>query len=494
MENFDFDDMLRHGLSHTPSDARFEFKEEYWLQAKALLDADMRRQKRRRVLGYAFVLTMLLVPAAAIYRQRQPMAPAKAIPQAMPTQEMAQQQQPMAMLGNAPLSANTGVQNDKIGQIFKKAGNDATQSNVTASTIQIPSETQSTANSTTNTFPQSTGNLTKNNQPPQNNQIENGADLISPTLPIQAAPFLTSDSYRPTHTSEDKLESVPYRNTLDLLPTTIAAPSRSVGSSPMLGLGAVVLQPISNPTHLIKHKHDDKPFKMGLVASLSTPSGLFFEEQPGMALGAAARYRIYKKIYLGADLLWRRNSGNQNIGAYAVAEQLGNQPGVSLEDAYGADLVQQSNNTNYSFGYTNTQINSAVRILHQIELPLSIQVQWRRFALESGLSLTTRLLARRVTEQYTQSSLMPAGTLSSKDSYFESYTDNTPRINRGLIGGLHWQPLKHWRVGCRVNWSLLDNSGIQYRNNGFNDAYQKDVLNIAQKRAITAELRTAYLF
>ncbi len=500
MDNFDFDDMLRHGLSNTPSNARFEFKEEYWLQAKALLDADTRRQKRRRVWGYAFVLTMLLAPAAAIYWHQKPTTHSNmAVPpvQETPVQEIPSQQD-MALRPNAPVNTlqapATNVQNDKIGQNFKNTGNDATQSNVIASNIKTHSEIQSAENSTESTFLQSTGLLTKNNRPPQNNQIEN-IDQSGSMLSLHAAPSSSSISYRPKFSAEDSLFSVPYRNTMASLPTRLAAPSRSAVTMPKLGQLSAELAQVASPTHLITHKHDDRPFKMGLVASLSSPSGVFYQERLGTALGATARYRIFKKIYASADLLWRRNSGNHNIGSYAVGELI-NTPGATpqITDSQNLDLVQQSNNIGYSFGYTNTQTNSAVRAIHQIELPLSIQYQWHRFALETGLSLSSRLVARRVTEQYTQTSLMADNALSNKDSYFERYDGGGSKVNTGLIGGLHWQPLKHWRIGCRVNWSFMDNSGIQYRNSGYNTDVQKNVLSTTQKRAISAELRTAYLF
>jgi hypothetical protein len=492
MENFDFEDLLKNGLSQDHANARFEFKEEYWLQAKALLDADAARRKRKRALGYAFVLTILLVPAATFYMQRHhkaiPPQPAPAPTSVAPATDIAANH-----TDNALASPLAPADNASFGQNEKIVAPKATNAANFASTIQTPSIEQSTAKTTTNTLLQSTGLSANDNRLPQINQIENATTSGGLPITTQAVPQgISIAAYKPDQKANDRTPSFLYRNTLAPLPNAIAAPkSMADASAPVLSHFQIA-QAVEedNPTSPITRKHDDKPLETGLVASLSTPSGLFFQERPGTALGLTARYRIFKNIYLNADLLWRRNSGNQNIGAYAVSDQF-NASGT-LYNTGIEHLVDQAIATNYSFGYTNTQISDVTRSIHQIELPLSIQYQWRRFALESGVSFATRLLSRKVTEETQQTSLMPGGSIQQKSAYYEPYGGQN--LQTSLIGGLHWQPLKHWRFGCRVNWSLADNAGLRFKSNGYNNDYQKTELLVSKKRIVGAELRTSYLF
>lgn len=511
MEHFDLDDMLRNGLSGQTPNARFEFKEEYWEQAVALLEADERKKKRRRILAYTCVLTLLLIPAAVMYYKTS-VVPSSATPGPVPTRtEVTSMAQRTPATGTNGQNGFTEKQNQTISdQANKNLNVQATNFTTPESLIQQTTIQQSpTLAEAKNNNLRNTRNTTDNIPKPQNNQIEDAkknnnfqplANVIS-TAPEQSTVFYNTQQPGATvHPSSSEI-NVEYKApvaALDVLPVAISAPE--------LPIKAPVLSAFQLPVHTaiptpITKIHHNKPFEWGVVASLSTPSGYYIDEKPGVALGSNVRYRLRKNIYLQGDLMWRRWKGNVNTQIYSqlagnYSQGIDSMPGSTLADNDIINNIVSSNTTTqYDFGYLNTEVVAVANEIHQIELPLTVQYQWRRFTLEAGAQFSAKILKRVITEQYQSRSLAPAAQKTGAASYFERYASNNNRFQTALIGGVNWQPLKHWRFGCRVNWSTSNNASLRYKADSFSPTGNlANNYSVSPTRMMTTEARAVFLF
>jgi hypothetical protein len=511
MEHFDLDDMLRNGLSGPTPNARFEFKEEYWEQAVALLEADERKKKRRRILAYSCVLTLLLIPAAVVYYKTAVVsspptptpAPARTEAAFMAQSVPKAEEYHLNSVGEQPRNAASPRQNKNLNT---QATNLRTpESLINKTTVQQSPLLAETKNNSLHNTQNATDNVPKL----QKSQIENVAknnDSQPSQYTVLTAPEQSADSYNTpkpgvtVHPSSPEI-NVATRATVvapHVLPVVINAPDLSV-KAPVLTTFQLPLR-TAIPTPITK-VHRNKPFEWGIVASISTPSGYYIDEKPGLALGSNVRFRLHKNIYLQGDLMWRRWKGNVNVQQYS---QLVTNKGQGLDSIPGStsiefdiinDIVTSNSSTQYDFGYLNTEVVAVANEIHQIELPLTIQYQWRRFTLETGVQLSAKILKRVITEQYQSQSLAPAAQKVAATSYFERFGSNNNRFQTAVIGGIHWQPLKHWRFGCRVNWSTSNNASLRYEVDGFTpSANITNNYSVSPTRMMTTEARAVFLF
>ena len=488
MERFDLDDMLRNGLSGPLPDARFEFKEAYWLQAQALLDADARKRKRRRALAYTCVLTLLLIPATVLYMNWRGTAsvPQPPAPTAAPNKALSPA---MATAPNAATTPTTATEQAQYGtrNLYKNSTTQTTQNNLSESIEQDKANPKIPTTTRKNSILQGNSNLSDIFPLPQNNPMN-----VSNPVPDLAVPEHATIFYKPdVPTNPENAVQRTVMTAPGLLPSPIALP---IGEGQALSAQSFLL-PMAIPAPITK-KHQDKFLEWGVVASVSTPSSLFTDEKPGFAVGANARYKLNKRLYVNADLLWRRWKGNDNAASYDLRPNpnvLDSNGIAVIQDIIAQDIVSNTNATQYGFGYFNTQTIITAKEIHQLELPLSIQYQWRKFALETGLNLSAKIVKKVTAEQYQSSSLDNAARNVLNDQYYEKYTSNK-RFQTAIVGGIHWQPLQHWRIGCRVNWNTSPNSKLNY--NEFSDiaAQPAQTIYLSPARSMTAEIRAAFTF
>jgi len=510
MEHFDLDDMLRNGLSGQTPNTRFEFKEEYWEQALALLEADERKKKRRRILAYTCVLTLLLIPAAVMYYKTSVVtSPATPVP--VPTRTEATsmaQHTPIAGANNQQVLAEKQSQTVSA-PANKKLNVQATNFTTPESLIQQTTIQQSpTLAESKNNNLRNTQNTTDNIPKLQKNQIENTTknNIFQPLAhTISTAPEQSTVSYNTQQpgatvhpsSSEINVEYTAPVAALDVLPVAINAPELPAKTPVLPAFQLPVNTAIPTPITKI---HRNKPFEWGIVASVSTPSGYYIDEKPGLALGSNVRYRLHKNIYLQGDLMWRRWKGNVNAQEYSQLagnkeQGLDSLPAVVItNNNIINDIVTSNATTQYDFGYLNTEVVAVANEIHQIELPLTVQYQWRRFSLEAGVQLSAKILKRVITEQYQSRSLAPTAQKTAATAYFERFTSNSNRFQTALTGGIQWQPLKHWRFGCRINWSTSNNAGLRYDANVFDSANAIKNYSVSSTRMMTTEARAVYLF
>ena len=504
-----FDDMLRNSLAGNASDSRFEFKEEYWLQAMALLELEEKKRKRRRALVYWSVLALLLIPAAICYYNRPNThhnLPAPVQENAIPSttiSNMADAKNSAQQTQNQ-LNTTTASTTTTTNETYKPAVANAKNSTQQAQN-QLNTTTTSTTTTTNETYKPTTV-VTATSNPtvavPQNSTNQQSYDLsnkqknanlngTSSDIALGSAPFnppstvpeQTTVAYDRTSSPSTLLETtLPHFAfaTFDVLPArTIAAVTGGQSTIPSLAEFDLPLS-VAASTPMTKVQKDQR-FQWGVTASLGTPSGLFIDEKPGIALGTTSRFRLSRKFSINTDLIWRRWKGNRNFNNYEY---------VSTDnDALLADLVSNQNSLNYSFGYIATDITTSPKAFHLLELPISLQYRIKKVALECGMDVSVRLIESIYQEQYQASSLAAASLVKSGRSY-QAYS-KSDRFQTAILAGLHWQPSRKWSFGVRTYWNTNPSSNLNFqKSSGFNS----NVLVISPTHAMTAEARVGYFF
>lgn len=423
-----FDDMLRNNMANPAPETRFEFREEYWLQAERLLEADERRRRRGLLFWWAGFGTLALAGALWVFWPQQPSpnpTPASATP--APVEKA---------MAAAPAQSTPLVYAPQ-----KNMPTQATESQNTVSNSLYNNRQHQTKNQKNNAPLVIAERLT----PP----IAMAAS-INTTLPVVyvdnpvSAPVPKALFY--DHTSNVAVETSP---TLMMPAAQVLLPSgllKEVSSTSPLQAIQSYIAPEHTPIPVKIHKKEPR-LQLGMVASVGSTSGLFTIEKPALALGGTARYRLNRHFSVDADLAWRRWKG-QNF------DNLSTQPGITTNNAF--DTQYLSNNlatytvrSNYGFGVTNIRAAIERQSLHLLELPLALQWHFRQFTLEGGVSTSLVMAARSELQEYTSGSFNHSETLAGEKAVWSSYT-GFKRVQNGLFAGASWEPSRRWSVGVRA--------------------------------------------
>ena len=505
-----FDDILRNSLVNNASDSRFEFKEEYWLQAMALLELEEQKRKRRRALVYWSLLALLLIPAAICYYNR----PHTYHNLSAPVQEHSI---PSTIISNMADAKNNTQQTTNQENTSAPA---SLQSSDILNTQEDDKPTKTAANNQPVVPQQNSTKPLQNDKTKKNVNLEEtssnlalGSSNLEQTTTTQAIGLnnqaqITSNTTPTTNNPDNTLNppsTVPEQTTVAYnrtssptapLETTLphfafaafeVLPSRSMAvvtgdESTRTSLAAYsVPRSMAVPTPPTK-VHKDQRTHWGLTASLSTPSGLFLDEKPGIALGMTARFRLNRTFSINTDLIWRRWKGNRNFNQYED---------ISATDAELVhDLVSNQNSINYSFGYIATDITTSPKAFHLLELPVSLQYRIKKVALECGVDVSVRLLESIYQEQYQTTSLDDAQSLVKSGRSYQAYS-KSDRFQSAILAGIHWHPSRKWSFGVRTYWNTNPTSNLNFQKSA---GFSSNVLVISPTHAMTAEARVGYFF
>ena len=424
-----FDDMLRNNMANPAPETRFEFREEYWQQAERLLEADERRRRRGLLFWWSGLGAVALAGALWVFW------PQDASPNPMPaSQPPAPVEKVMAL---APAHSKPLVSAPQ-----KNMPTQATESqNTVSNSLYNYNRQHQTKNQKNNAqlaiteqvIPESATTAGLNTSPPV-------AHVDNPvSAPAPKAIFYD-------HTSNVAVETSP---TLMMPAAQVLLPSGSLKEvSSTSPLPAIQFTKASENTPIPVKIHKTVPrLQMGLLASVGTPSGLFDVEQPGLALGGTARYRLNRHFSLNADLVWRRWKG-QNFDNSSL------QPGLTTNHALDAQYL--SNNlatytvrSDYGFGVTNVRAAIERQSLHLLELPLALQWHFRQFTLEGGISTSLVMATRSELQEYTSGSFNHTERLAREKAVWNTYT-GLKRWQNGGFAGVSWEPSRRWNVGVRA--------------------------------------------
>lgn len=426
-----FDDMLRNNMANPAPETRFEFREEYWLQAERLLEADERRRRRVLLFWWSGLGAVALAGALWLFLPQEPSpnpTPASSTPTPV--------EKPMAA---APVQSTPLVPAPQ-----KNMPTQATEShNTVSNSLYNHNRQHQTKNQKNNALlaiterviPESATTASLNTTP-----------LVAHVDNPVSAPAPKAIFY--DHTSHVAVETSP---TLMMPAAQVLLPSglfKEVSSTSPLPAIQPYIASENTPNPIKIHKNVPR-LQLGMLASVGTTSGLFTIEKPGLALGGTVRYRLNRHFSLNADMVWRRwkgqNFGNSNL-----------QPGVTATNTFDSQYL--SNNlatytvrSNYGFGVTNFRAAIERQSLHLLELPLALQWHFRQFTLEGGVSSSLVMATRSELQEYTSGSFNHTETLAGEKAVWSSYT-GLKRVQNGLFAGASWEPSRRWSVGVRA-WS-----------------------------------------
>jgi hypothetical protein len=429
----EFDDMLQRTFANDSPENRFEFREEYWLQAAALIEADERRRRRvawwwRMGIGVGLVLLLgggvwcWLWPSApkvgSTPLESLPMLPAAPSIPTAPVADVlpsASESAPSLAAPTLPITASTrsDTRRDVVSTILKEKNTSKKQVLNTATQAADPSG--STVGSGSPKSTQSTA------QTFQNQTITSDTPRVAaPENSVATAPVV------PTRWAD-----------LGLLPTPLSAPTTDSKQVPNLPKIDFPTSP-TVPTQISR----EPSWCWGVVAGASIPSGRSLDQKLGYRVGIFTQKKLSPCWVLGAEL--------------AVRARRGDYVGVPPTDSVGSTSINSDGfqvTRTYGFGYVEQQERHVLRSAYWLELPVYATWSARpRWSLQAGVSPALQVLAAGEREVRQSSSLEPPFRVISDQRTLGSGTDGLRRYSLGLMAGTEWAATRRLSVGVRGHW------------------------------------------
>jgi len=447
MENKDrLDEFLQHKFAEDDPEQRFAFREEFWLQAQTLIEADERRKRRRGLFWWwlAGGLGMALIavwwpaggPAGSPARSTSDAAQPIPAPVQHADKWTGMQRESDNAKPSQELTLNKPLQEEQLPAGSSRiAGNIIKQG---SSGIQKPATEPGIS------------------MTPLETSIKAG--LINPTYSAEGdTEHVTSPSFsgkaerggvtqtQPTNNSEIQERKGPATKTpstpLNFLPTIFQLLQRPL---PRLSIPRKPAPPIAETP---PERHRDWRMQLGVIASGSTPTGHLLDENPGISGGLSARFQRKGSAFSwNADLIWRWRQGG-------------------FPDTL--DLIDFGQ-LRYSFGYIRDWPQQQVSGTHWLELPLYAQYRWKAINAELGAMPTLLTAVQGREDRFRQTSLAPDPALSGSkkirlaNRYFTQFSAS-------VFAGAEWQPTNRLGVGLRMHYqpgTLLQSSDFNIPSRG----------------------------
>lgn len=455
MENKDrLDEFMQRKFAEDDPERRLAFREDYWLQAQALIEAAERRGKRRRALwwwwltGGAGVLLALgwwwlagngsasgqpvvsrsvqaveqLSSGTANIQPQQPAiedAHPKAGPETgapMPAhtpgldQKNARQQQPQ----------NTGIAPNQPLQGAPEAGADRTARTGHPRHVETgsPGNLRSAISKDAETSPKGYG--------------------IAPEAPSQpAAPQPTTSSPKSATLSlpPDGPPGMPSQDTSSRGAGHLAQPQGHIPAAlplrrPLLQAPVPQLKKIEIPQPPVAETPTplrDWQWELDAHALATTPTGFLSQEKTGLGLGVSlGLQRKGSPFSFHAGTQWRRQQGNAPDSVY----------------------VESSKRLQYSFGYLLDETERRIGTMHWLELPIQAQYHWWQFDAVAGV-MPALLVALRGKETQTQSSSLKPDPTVVESRSVRLQNRFVARTTTSVVLGAGWRPTPRLRLALQ---------------------------------------------
>ncbi len=426
MEN-NLDKYFRDNLS----DRKFELKDEYWLGAQQLLEADERRRKRRGLFwwfGGGMAVLALVALGWVFWGEKETGEPATKL---------------------VPNSTNAASASDAISPILeeKNTANTAAQTDINeANTAKIHSEetVQKSDNTTTKTIDnqQITGkksrslfsNATINNgQTSQSDAAGNstGAAENSSQQTTASGQIQAKNLTKAANENTD-LERQSAPDFLAILPAFVRS-----------DFGKKDLATSTQPTKIEVAKQ--RKLHLGLMASGMLRPGVGDGEKTllGFRIGPAIRFDLRENWYLGTGLAYQRRSGSFEATQLATAR-------------------------NYRFGLELDTLLLRPNSLHYLSVPVLLGWQRNQHQLEASLQLDFLTGVHGESGSYQRQGEPPVKRFTTEESGWIA-TDGYRRLTPTAQLGYRYLLSKNWSAGLSANYTfggILD-SGFEPPLGGF---------------------------
>lgn len=457
MENLD--DFMRKKFDADPSGDRFEFREEFWEQAQAMLEAEeKRRRKRRRWLLWWF-FTGAIATAVAVYSSSGSSSGQSAV-----VQDIEEGGRSVGKNGvraheegsesnfdssEKTLSADSSFLKKNIeNQFFEK------EKSKLGSTVRSSTEAGQQKNSAQEMRRGSRRSLAKN---PPAQQVEKDAadEEAAPEWREDSAPFAPAFPQQQEKPPGQALQMLPDsspspatanidKNDEQIAPNVTSNDSNDFNNlnnsddsnNPIFSLLPTLLNWLALPARPIDtpaaapfvrkiEPVRDRPFRFGLNGATSLyqppPDG----KKIGATGGAFAEYRFRPGWWLGLGVQWRYLAGD------TVA-------------------VETSEQLRHDFGFVRDEWSLDATGFHSLEMPLALRRQWGALSVEGGVSTGILLGVRGNLEQRRTTSLQAAPTVQSSQVWMDKSLYR--RLHFAPFLGAEWRATKHLGLAVRGHY------------------------------------------
>ncbi len=505
MEKENLDDLMRKKFDTDDPGARFEFREEYWEQAQAMLEADERKRKRRFLWWWWLGAGCLLLAVGGWFGYAHSGGGTLGIEQTIeqPTAEDVTNTQ-----ATNELDKNTDGSGTKIIE-SSKAGDPAGQSSAQGTTAHdTPTVAKNRANQNTPAIPlgradvsargsatggaktagdtqTAAGNRTnKQAQTAQSGQAgkagskspmrRNGQQpkssglLPATTNAASAADLPTGNTGLPTTAIPPQTTGLPVGNTATAAQPTTGLLVGNTGLTPTTATAQPAGLPVDDAPKTSSMLVLQKLPLIDFQALITPPYIPFFPKAPQAEREIKPLREPRFSLGLGASAaaFFPKNSAAQWGGTagvfadYRLSRSFSLTAGVAWRYVPVGGLVadsayqpQVSEQFRYSFGYKQVRTSIRPQGLHTLELPLALR--WHRgpWYLEGGATLSHLLGVRADLNEERSASLQPTPETSKKNIW----TDTQPYRQMWIspMAGAGWQRGR-WSVSLRAVLFPLD--------------------------------------
>lgn len=445
MDNID--DLMRQKFDSDNPGERFEFREEYWEQAEALLQQEDDRRRRRGWLFWSLlgVLLMLLLGWWLLSRHHSGLTqkdPELIQEQTTTNSTISTQTEvlsPQATQAPNQHSATTNNSGKSNNGPFATANQNSGAAKSSRSQEILSGKNPALSpvrdrNGHWKMTPSKSmnqevlGNVVEENAKGPTNLAEQSTQANSPVLSQ-----ITENSSASSDSDKILSETQPLEVLFPFIPLSIIRVQTPLFPMPeeVLPLKKQVMAslPIADK---IKPAKDPKKWSagIGLAGSVNTPDQS--NRRLGMAPGLFARYKLNNSWTVGVG------------GQYRIT------PGYSIA---GLDSIS-TEKVRYSFGFKKSSYESQTRALHHLEIPLSIQWNRKRFGLEGGAALGYLIMVQQRIESIYESSLEPLRTKVSRFGVGDR-SEYKPYYLTGFMG-TSYRFSNRWSCSVRAHYRFTD--------------------------------------
>lgn len=437
MEN-NLDKYFRDNLN----DRKFEFKDEYWLGAQQLLEADERRRKRRGLFwwfGGGLALLGLVSLGWVILSEKGSGEPT--------TKIVSNSTNPApATIVTAPIleeknTTDTGVQTESSEAKAAKIHSGKTLQNHQPPTRKTIDNQQITNKKSRSLFLNTTNNNTQTNQgkTSQSNALNNGAVATE----IGSSQLAQQPSTGGQAQNENLTTSVSENTDLGLVRQTTPDFLAILPAFVRGDFGKKDLATSTQPTKIEVAKQ--RKLHFGLTASGLFRPGIGGGEKTllGFRIGPAIRLELREGWYIGTGLAYQRRSGSFEATQLATAR-------------------------NYRFGLELDTLLLRPNSLHYLSVPLLLGWQHNQHQLEAGLQLDYLTGVHGESGSYQRQGEPPVKHFTTEETGWIA-TDGYRRITPTAQVGYRYLLGKNWSVGVSANFTIggILDSGFEPPLGGF---------------------------
>jgi len=428
MEKENLDDLMRQKFDTDAPGARFEFREEYWEQAQALIEADERRRKRRFLWWWWFG-GLLLAGGGGLFWYgggQTDYSADDAVQVTSPARKNNEVNDRDSNDTNAESNEwPTGKRAIDAKTTTPKSSRvtDASGSrlhNAATTTGPLSSHASDAASGSTIVSSKTKSGIATRSK---NESAESAGIPANRTTdkPPQLTPSSTDAGMK------DVSAANPGSDTLETSASTapvnsLLAPLPPIDFQMYTFLPRILFFPRAAPDREIKPQKTSR-FKVDLNAAATYYDTRENTPWFGGAAGASAEYRFYQQFRVFAGAAWR----------YIPTEKL-----------RGIDTISNftSGQRRYSFGYEQNYQTIRLVALHALEFPIGLRWRWNAIAVEAGIAPSRLIAVRANLLSSRQSSLEPPDLLNPLIEQKKIWIDfNTERYRQTWISsfaGIEW--------------------------------------------------------